>query len=315
MFGYTPVQLLFFFFVYCFFGWIIETTWVSMHQKKFVNRGFMYGPFIPIYGFGAMALLLSGTPLLKYPVAVFVVGTVVASILEYFTGMAMEAIFKVRYWDYSQKKFNLNGHICLFNSLCWGVLALGLDYVVHMPIKRLSEKLAGTPLEIIVMILTLYFASDLSLSFKAAFDLRALLIKAEKVKDEMRILQKRLDVMIAYANEDFEDRKEMVGEKIDDFTDAIEDKYDDFTDAIEAKLETLKKFMETNSHELADNVREEYSELRDKFAASKQNGFGLAGFKAYYSRRLIEANPSMASKKFKETLENVKAYVSRKDNI
>ena len=70
MIPYNFTELLFFFFIYCFIGWIIESTYVSLHEKKFVNRGFMHGPFIPIYGFGAMALLLVGTPLLKWPVAV-----------------------------------------------------------------------------------------------------------------------------------------------------------------------------------------------------------------------------------------------------
>ena len=122
---------MFFFFTYCFLGWIIESTWVSLHQKRFVNRGFLRGPFIPIYGCGAMTLVLVGTPLLKWPVAVFFGGMISASILEYFTGAAMEAIFKVRYWDYSDKPLNLNGHICAFTSVCWGGLSLLVDYVIQ----------------------------------------------------------------------------------------------------------------------------------------------------------------------------------------
>lgn len=303
MIPYTPLQLLFFFFTYCFIGWIIESTWVSLHQKHFVNRGFMRGPFIPIYGFGAMTLLLVGTPFLKWPVAVFFGGLVACSILEYVTGAAMEAIFKVRYWDYSDKPLNINGHICLGTSLCWGGLALAEDYFLHKPIEALSNYLTLKELTLIVTCVGVYFIVDVTLSFKAAFDLRAVIIKMEKAKEELRIMQKRLDVYLAYANAEREE-----------FIDDTKEKAEDMLESLENKFAELKKRVYEAPGDFTEAAKAELSELRDKFAAAKINRFGLPDFKGFYRRGIILGNPTMVSKKFKDSFESIKSFVNDKRN-
>ncbi len=308
MIPYSYTQLVFFFFVYCFIGWCIETTWVSLHQKKFVNRGFMRGPFIPIYGFGAMALLLVGTPLLEWPIAVFFGGLLAASLLEYFTGMAMEAIFKVRYWDYSDKPLNINGHVCLGTSLAWGLLALLEDYFLHKPIEALSEYLTLKELNLITMAVGVYFIVDLTLSFKAAFDLRDMIIKMEKAKEELRLMQKRLDVVLAVANADaeafVEGRKEKYEER--------KEKAQDIARDIEEKLDELKKRMEAAPMEYAETAKEEFAQFRERLTEHRANHFGFTAFKDMYKRGTILGNPTMASKKFKDSLDTLKGYVSEK---
>lgn len=300
---YTPLELLFFFFTYCFIGWIIESTWVSLHQKKFVNRGFMRGPFIPIYGFGAMTLLLVGTPLIKWPVAVFFGGLVACSILEYFTGALMEAVFKVRYWDYSDKPLNLNGHICIGTSLCWGGLAVVEDYFLHKPIAALAKYLTLKEITLFVTVISVYFIVDLTLSFKAAFDLRAVIIKLENAKEDLRLAKKRLDVILAYMNESKEE-----------FVDESLVKMEDIMDNIESRLLEAKKYMEEKPSELAENVKQELSEIKDKFTVLKATKFGLSDFKGFYKRGIFLGNPDLASKKFKDTLDTIKAYVTDKKN-
>ncbi len=263
----------------------------------------MRGPFIPIYGFGAMTLLLVGTPLLKWPVAVFFAGMFAASILEYFTGAAMEAIFKVRYWDYSDKPFNINGHVCLFCSVAWGVLAVVLDYLVHKPIAALSTYLTLKELKLITIAVSVYFIVDLTLSFKAAFDLRDLIVKMEKATDELRIMQKRLDVALAYANAS---REEFMEEQFD--------KIEDLAKSIEGKFDSLKKAMEEKPSEFAESVKDEVRELRDKFNFHKMSEFGLSTFKGFYKRGTVLGNPTMASKKFKGSLESIKQLVAKDKN-
>lgn len=295
---YTPLQLVFFFFIYCFLGWIIESSWVSLHARKFTNRGFMRGPFIPIYGFGAMTLLLVGTPLLKWPVAVFFAGSLSAGALEYLTGALMEAVFKVRYWDYSKKPLNLNGHICLEMCFYWGVLAVVLDYFLHKPIEALSNYLTYNELRLIVYTVSVYFIADATLSFKAAFDLRAIIIRMEKAKQELAIIKKRLDVILAYANADREE-----------FVDDALDKAEDIAHSIEERFEELFRKMEEKPSEYADNIKKEFSELREKFASHKDSRFGLPYFKGFYRRGLFLGNPSMDSKRFKTTLDTIKNYI------
>ncbi|MCR5309816.1 MAG: hypothetical protein K6E32_00195 [Lachnospiraceae bacterium] len=263
MMQYSFTRLLFFFFVYCFFGWCIESTYVSLHSKKLTNRGFMRGPVIPIYGCGAMTLLFASAPLLKWPVAVFFAGMVAASILEYITGAVMEAVFKVRYWDYSTEKFNLNGYICLWTSVCWGLLSLAMNYFIQKPVEALSNLFTERELQLITQPIAVLFIIDLTLSFKAAFDVRSVIVYAEKAKEEIRLLQKRMDVVLAYAGEDMEAKKAEITAGIENLRRNITDRFEDFT-------------------------------------------------KDFYKRGAILGNPTLMSKKFKETVESVKQYVTEK---
>ena len=137
MYSYTIIQWLFFFYFYCFFGWCFESCYVSLKSKRWVNRGFMKGPFLPLYGSGAILLLVVSKPFIGHWWAVYIAGCIGATILEYFTGVAMEALFKVRYWDYSNQPFNFQGHICLGCSLAWGGLTLLMNYVIHKPVEKL----------------------------------------------------------------------------------------------------------------------------------------------------------------------------------
>ncbi|MCQ2519492.1 MAG: hypothetical protein MJ107_03065 [Lachnospiraceae bacterium] len=322
MIPYSFTQLVFFFIVYCFIGWIIESTWVSAHQKKFVNRGFMRGPVIPIYGSGAMMLLLASSPFLKYPWAVFIAGMIGCSVLEYFTGAAMEAIFKVRYWDYSDKKFNLNGHICLFTSVCWGILSLAENYFIHKPIAALSVLIPEKVLSAITILLSVVFIVDLTLAFKAAFDLRALIIRMEKAKEELRLMQKRLDVMLAYVNEDMEERRAHNREAIDDWSDSVENKLEQMSDKFESGIDNLtdniaetftkiKSKMEAIPEELSTNMKEELYELRAKFGLHKGRKSEKGFFEDFYKRGIFLGNPSLKSTKFTETVEDLKKLMEK----
>lgn len=259
----------------------------------------MRGPFIPIYGFGAMTLLLVGTPLLKWPVLVFLAGMVAASLLEYVTGVLMEAIFKVRYWDYSDKPLNFQGHICMFTSVCWGLLALGLDYFVHKPVEKLTKIMTHKELLLFVFLISLYFVADVVMSFKAAFDLRAVIIKMEKAKEELRIMQKRLDVLLAYVNEDKNEFIEEQKEKLEDLRDSIEEKFD----KVVSKVEDMPS-------EIVEKVKAEFEEIREKLSAI--NKPDLSKFKKFYKRGIFTGNPTLASKKFKDSLEAIRDYVVKK---
>jgi len=134
---YTAIQWLFFFYFYCFFGWCFESTYVSIKSRKLVNRGFMRGPFLPLYGSGAIMMLVVSMPFQDNLVLVYIAGCIGATVLEYVTGVTMEALFKVRYWDYSKNKFNFQGHICLGSSLAWGGLTILMTEFIHKPIEHL----------------------------------------------------------------------------------------------------------------------------------------------------------------------------------
>ena len=250
-----------------------------------------------------MTLVLVGTPLLKWPVAVFFGGMISVSILEYFTGAAMEAIFKVRYWDYSDKPLNLNGHICLFTSVCWGGLSLAVDYVIHKPIVALTEHMTYKELVLVVTVVTVYFIVDCTLSFKAAFDLRAIIIKMEKAKEELRLMQKRLDVILAFADADK-----------DAFIDASLEKAGDIIEGIEGRFAAVKKAMEETPAKFAESIKNELSELRDKFVIEKRDELSENNIWDFYKRGIFLGNPTLKSVKFSDTVDTLKDYVMNLKN-
>ena len=124
MYTYNWYQWLAFFYIYCFFGWIFESTYVSLKQKHFVNRGFLRLPMLPLYGSGAVMMLWVSLPVKNNLFLVYISGVIAATALEYVTGYVMEQLFKVRYWDYSSQKFQVHGYICLSSSIAWGFLTI-----------------------------------------------------------------------------------------------------------------------------------------------------------------------------------------------
>lgn len=264
MYVYTLGQWLLFFYVYCFFGWIFESGFVSIRKKKFVNRGFMHGPFLPLYGSGAILALLVTIPVRGNYVLMYLFGAIAATVLEYITGVVMEAVFKVRYWDYSNQKFNFQGHICLSSTIAWGFLVIFLVEVVHQPIERMILSLSGYAYELLVYGLTLYFAADFTLSFKEAIELRDLLIYVEKAKYDMERMKKRLDVVIAVADDELNQKVEDIREKRQLYTETLEERVEMYKERISGSTEkVLKRFFD--AHPTADSKRfkEVFAELKD----------------------------------------------------
>ena len=148
---YTVSQWLIFFFIYCFLGWVWECCYVSVRKRKWVNRGFLHGPFLPIYGSGAIVILISTIAVKDIVPLVFLFGMVSSTILEFCTGCCMEKLFGVRYWDYSNLPLNFKGHICFFISLAWGAFSILLVCVIHKPIEAVVLMIPKTIADIIAV--------------------------------------------------------------------------------------------------------------------------------------------------------------------
>lgn len=127
---------------YSFIGWLFESAYCTFIEKKFVFRGFLNGPIIPIYGFGAMLVVGAVRGMTDNILLIFIVSILLTSGLEYVTSYVMEQVFRMRWWDYSTQRFNLNGRICLKNSLAFGLLSLVLVYLLH---PRLLVLLSSVP--------------------------------------------------------------------------------------------------------------------------------------------------------------------------
>lgn len=306
---YTIVQWICFFFIYGFLGWCYESAYVSFKHKQWVNRGFVRGPLLPLYGSGAILLLFVTIPFRENLFLMFVSGAIGATILEYVTGVAMEALFKVRYWDYSKRKFNFQGHICLAATTLWGVFAIVIVKVVHRPIENLVMSLPETMVEIFVMVVTVVFAADFALSFKAAMDIRDVLIKLEEVQREMVRMQKRLDVILAFAEDSREQVVLNTYERLDELTESLEERFarvKELREKLDAKIEEEWKERKEEWKGKSDAYKEELEELRINFRVNMEKRFQLLHRKDFFRRDMIRSNPSMVSKQFKEALEDVK---------
>ncbi len=192
MYSYHFAQWLLFFYFYCSIGWVIESTIVSVSRRRLTNRGFLRGPYLPLYGSGALVILLIALPLQNNPVAVFFGGMAGATVLEYITGWAMESLFRVKYWDYSKNKCNLHGRICLKSSLFWGVLSVALVEWIHPPLERL---VLGWDLSWIAaadVFISCLVAVDAVYAVRAALDLSKLLEKMTKLQAESERLRGEL---------------------------------------------------------------------------------------------------------------------------
>ncbi len=120
----------FYFTVYSFLGWMCETIYCSIIDNQYVNRGFLKGPFCPIYGVGALIVIIFLTPFANNIIILFLIAMIFTSILEYITGVLLEAIFNLTWWDYSNYKFNIQGKVCLLNSILFGVLSvITIDFI------------------------------------------------------------------------------------------------------------------------------------------------------------------------------------------
>lgn len=193
MFPYSVEEWLLLFYIYCFLGWCFESTYVSLRTGHRVNRGFMKAPFLPLYGSGAILLLLVGKIFEGNIVLTYVVGFITATFLEFFTGMTMEKIFKIKYWNYSNQRFNYKGHICLTSSIAWGFMTLLVTRVIHEPIASVVLALPEIVKDTVVLLLTAVLTWDFALSFREALDLRDLLIKLEEAKAELEELREEIE--------------------------------------------------------------------------------------------------------------------------
>ena len=316
MYVYTLGQWLLFFYLYCFLGWVWESCYVSLKQRRWVKRGFLRGPLLPIYGFGAVLILWATLPVRGSLALIFLLGMAAASALEYVTGAAMEALFKVRYWDYSNQPFNLNGHICLACSLAWGAFSILLVRVLHPPLEDLVLWLPGFLTDVLACGLTIYTTADTVRSFQAAMDLREVLTRLTEENEDLRRLARRVEVMSAFAEDDlrrFRERTEVnrllrqerredafrrvqdakltalanLRESLESYRARLEAARDLTGEALEARLAETEKLLE---------------QLRDREAAIRTR----TARRYRQALRILRGNPSATAKSFAEALESLR---------
>lgn len=263
----------------------------------------MRGPLLPLYGSGAIVMLVVTIPFRDNLLLTYLAGCVGATALEYVTGVTMEALFKVRYWDYSTRRFNFQGHICLEATLAWGAFTIIMTRFIHTPIEAFVLGLPQVVVSVITVFVSVLAVADFSVSFKTALDIRDVLVKLEEVRDEMERMQKRMDVILAFA----EDKREKVVhntyERLDELTEALEERFKNMKE-LRDKLEL--RGVSEDIREKAEEFKEEVEELRIRFRIDMEQRMQILNRRDFFRRDMILSNPTMKSRHFKNALEDIK---------
>ena len=302
---YTVAQWMLFFYIYCFIGWVWETGYVSVKERKWVNRGFMHGPFLPIYGSGAIVILFATLPVKDHLMLVYILGLVSATVLEYCTGACMEKLFEVRYWDYSDQPFNLNGYICFFVSLAWGVFSVILVRFGHVPIEGLVLSIPKTAADIAAFALTIYVAVDFTQSFNEAIALREMLTKLSESNEQLRHLEKRVEVLSAIVDDEWQKyeesralKKQSRKEWVEETLNRVREKNNDRLQKLEEQAKLYFRKNKPDSPE-EECYMQELGKVRLRLHMQTD--------KEYKSLRLIlERNPGAVSRMRSDALKEIK---------
>lgn len=272
------IQFLYFV-IYSFIGWCCETTYCSVLQKQFVNRGFLNDSFCPIYGFGALAIVATLTPFVHNIPLLFLFSIIITSIMEYCTSFILEKIFNMTWWDYSKHKFNIHGRVCLENSLMFGVLSLIVMLIVHPIVVDFINSISKNVLFIFAISIEIYFVLDLVITVHTILQLNGKL--------------KQINLIIKELKDKKEYYKLITQETIEN---KLESLVENRLDTLEDRFEILK---EKENYRYAKN---RIDELKNKLNTLLSNHKLL-------HRRIIKAFPNISSNKHTDILNKIKENI------
>ena len=274
--------------IYSIIGWVYESTICSISQRKLINRGFLNGPYCPIYGTGAvLVLLVLGR--IQNPVLLFFAGAVLTCSLEYLTSWLMEKLFHARWWDYSKRKFNIGGRVCLIGAVVFGAFSVVLILVLHPFIKSLTDRLTDPALNIICAMLFVGIVSDLIVTVKGLLGTHAVFAEyAVLLQQKRRELSEKLRLGAEEGRERIRERgseelaklreaAELGAEEREKIRRTTEEERERFYAKLQMRLNaqqrrTINSFPQwklTRNNEVLDGLREAMEKARKRRSSGK----------------------------------------------
>lgn len=337
---YTLTIWLLIFFTYCFMGWVWESSYVSLKKKEWVNRGFLHGPMLPIYGFGAIIILCLTLPVKDNLWLVYILGMLGATALEYVTGAVMEKMFNVRYWDYSDQPLNVNGHICLFVSLAWGFFSILLVKYIHPPVESFLLDIPSYIAEPVSLVILVCMVVDTTKSVQHGLDLKELLSKLAENNESFAVLEKKLSATaanISHSSEEFQkhlqridaDRQESVStfqekmetrkksrqafllERLQARRDRESRLFALLNEKVDASILEVQRQMqsplaESEQAKLSKSLTE-LNEFKDELKQAELDRAARKDKEYKIAASLIQRNPTSVSRRFKESFGEIKS--------
>lgn len=276
-----------YFWIYSFLGWLMESAYVSVKSGRWVNRGFLRGPFCPIYGTGAVCIIVALTPLQGNLPLLFLGGILVATLIEYFVGAALERLFHTTWWDYSGKRFQLHGRICLERSVEWGALSVFLMRVLQPEIAAFSSTVPMVWRSFAGTLLLAYLAVDGTVTVLQILRLNEKLAALSEAHEHLR---EKLEHSKLYGT-----RKEILAHfEAMTAAEALQD--------LKKRLEKANAAME--EVRLEGRLWREYHE--NELLEKMETRMRLLRKSTATERRLLKVYPQMCSKRFDEELRAIK---------
>lgn len=287
---YTVYQLILLFFVYAFLGWCVEVCFQAVTTGKIVNRGFLNGPWCPIYGVGMVSVLLLLSPVSDHLVLLFLLGMLLCSLVELVVGWLLEKIFHTRWWDYTDRPFQLGGYICLEFSLMWGLAVTFTVRLIHPAIFAFVNFFPHLVGWILIGILCGAFVADFIVTLVTIVGIRKELGELQRVAGDLHLISDAISEKLAtttiHAGSRLEEQREVFEQK---------------TEETRARLEERKESMEQRNMQmrqrLGSRVTETLQELqsRQKTLELRQAELKSHLFSAprFHTRRLTNAFPAL----------------------
>ena len=181
-----------YFLIYSFLGWCVEVCYAALNTKKFINRGFLNGPYCPIYGAGVITIMYFVYPFKNSLIVLFIFSVILTSLIEFLTGFILEKAFHYRWWDYSKEHFNLGGYICLKFSIIWGLACVFVTEIVHPGVRDIVLWIPKSFGEVILGILYLLMMIDFIVTVKTVLKLNARMEKLQMIADDIHKFSDKL---------------------------------------------------------------------------------------------------------------------------
>lgn len=271
---YTLCYIFLQFIIYAFLGWLAETIWVWFCTKKLVDRGFLIGPYCPIYGVGVLLIINFLINYMDNVLVLFILAMVMCMVLEYITSYLMEKIFNARWWDYSHRKFNINGRICLETIIPFGLLGLLIMYVTNPFFIEKLEQLPEIWLNILFWLVLVLFITDNIVSIvvisyikKALKFIGKELDNTEEITKKIREVLKQKSLLhrrLANAYPKFETVKIKIKEKTKEIKKQVEEQSKEVMEQIKSQKDEIKEQILEQKMEIGKIIDETSQKLEEK---------------------------------------------------
>lgn len=205
---------LIYFFIYAFIGWVVEVSYHAVTKGKFINRGFLAGPYCPIYGFGAISVIYFLTDIAeKNKLVLFLGSMLIATLIEFVAGFLLEKIFHERWWDYSDRKFNIGGYVCLEFSVIWGMFCFLLYEAVHPLIEKLVGLVPVALIKYLGIGLVIIMGLDLIATINTLIGLNKEFKSIDKISRDIKKVSDKIGVRVYDKTVQIENRQEELRKK------------------------------------------------------------------------------------------------------